>query len=122
MENHQISVYVPVTKNYSVNRISVRGGTYNGDSSGLAQWYYTNIDPTSNNIIIHIHGDFHTTFPNDPHLSVVYEHEGTQSQRYHMGINMYGYFEAQHLTGAIKKKKSKKKKSTKKKKKQKKSS
>ena len=54
MENHQISVYVPVTKNYSVNRISVRGGTYNGDSSGLAQWYYTNIDPTSNNIIIHI--------------------------------------------------------------------
>ena len=115
MENHQISVYVPVTKQYSVNRLRVRGGIYTGDSSGLAQWYYTELDPTSDNIIIHIHGGFHTTFPNREHLSVVYEHAGQLSQTYHMSINMLGYFDIQPLIGAVKKRKSKKKKSTKKK-------
>jgi len=114
MENHQVSVYVPVTKNYSVNRISVKGDKYKGDSSGLAWWFHTNIDPDTNNIVIHIHGNFHTTYPNKEHLAVSYENKGIQSQRYHMSLDMNGYFYAQPLAGAIKK--SKKKKTKKKKK------
>ena len=114
MENHQVSVYVPVTKNYSVNRISVKDDKYKGDCSGLAWWFYTNIDPDTNNIVIHIHGNFHTTYLNKEHLSVAYENKGILGQKYHMSLDMYGYFYAQPLTGMMKK--SKKKKSKKKKK------
>ena len=120
MENHQVNVYVPVTKNYSVSRISVKGDKYKGDCSGLAWWFYTNIDPNTDNIVIHIHGDFHITYLNREHLSVSYEDKGIQSQKYHMSLDMYGNFYAQPLTGMMKKskrKKSKRKKSTKKKKK-----
>ena len=114
MEKHQVSVYVPVTKNYSVNRISVKYDKYKGDCSGLAGWFYTNIDPNTDNIVIHIHGNFHTTYLNKEHLSVSYEDKGIQSQKYHMSLDMYGNFYAQPLTGMMKK--SKKKKSKKKKK------
>ena len=120
MENHQVSVYVPVTKNYSVNRISVKDDKYKGDCSGLAWWFYTNIDPDTNNIVIHIHGNFHTTYLNKEHLSVAYENKGILGQKYHMSLDMYGNFYAQPLTGIGMMKKSKKKKSTLKKKKKKK--
>ena len=119
MEKHQVSVYVPVTKNYSVIRYNMKGGKYNGDCSGLAWWFYTNIDPNTDDIVIHIHGDFHITYLNKEHLSVSYENKGIQSQKYHMSLDMYGNFYAQPLTGIGigMMKKSKKKKSTKKKKK-----
>ena len=53
MEEYQVNVYVPVTKDYKVNRLTIRNVKYTGDCSGLAYWYYTN-NPNSNNIIIHI--------------------------------------------------------------------
>ena len=54
MEEYQVNVYVPVIKDYKVNRLPVRNVKYTGDCSGLAYWYYTN-NPNSNNIIIHIY-------------------------------------------------------------------
>jgi len=32
------------------------------------------MDSSSDNIIIHVYGDYHQTYPNEPHLSVSYEY------------------------------------------------
>ena len=112
MEEYQVNVYVPVTKDYKVNRLTIRNVKYTGDCSGLAYWYYTN-NPNSNNIIIHIHGGFHQTYPNPEHITVEYEDNGMKTMKYHMSIGLDGFFYHQAL-GGVKKKKSKKKKSKKK--------
>ena len=63
MEEGSVNVYVPTTKYFKVNRLSFRGSKYMGDCSSLAYWYYMNINIYCNDLIIYIHGDFHTTYP-----------------------------------------------------------
>ena len=72
-------------------------------------------------LIIYIHGDFHTTYPNPKHITVEFESGGVRSQKYHMSLDINGMFYAQNLMGAKNKEGAKKKKKTKKKKKKKKS-
>ena len=103
MENHQVTVHIPIIKKYSVTRHKFRNSIYRGDCSGLAIWYYSHMDSSSDNIIIHVYGDYHQTYPNEPHLSVSYETDNHTSQRYHMSIDQYGYYYIQPLLSSIKK-------------------
>lgn len=121
MENGSVNVYVPTTKYFKVNRINFRGSKYTGDCSGLAYWYYMNINVHCNDLIIYIHGDFHTTYPNPKHITVEFESGSLRTQKYHMSLDINGMFYAQNLMGAQRKKDTKNKKKTKKKKKKKKS-
>jgi hypothetical protein len=109
MEEGSVNVYVPTTKYFKVNRIKFRGSKYTGDCSGLAYWYYMNVNVHCNDLIIHIQGDFHPTFPNPQHITVEFEDGGIRSHKYHMSLDINGMFYAQSLMGAKKKKKKKKK-------------
>lgn len=113
MENHQVTVHIPIIKKYSVTRHKFRNSIYRGDCSGLAIWYYSHMDASSDNIIIHVYGDYHQTYPNEPHLSVSYETDNHTSQRYHMSIDSYGYYYIQPLLSSIKKVRRKSRKSRK---------
>ena len=108
-------VFVP--KEYRVTLIEKFGAKYTDDCTGIAYWYYTTIDPHADDIRIKILGDFHQTFPNDAHLSVMFNDDVTV---YHLSFAVspdgVGYFYQQHLTGASKKTKKTKKKKKKKKK------
>ena len=117
MEKYSTFAYVPVEKKYSVQRNLFHGGKYEDNCDGLAQWYYTNMNPNTDNIKIYIFGDLHQTFPNPYHLSVEYEEEnGKRTERYHMTPDGYGNFMKQDFFRAgLKKKKKSKKKSKKKK-------
>ena len=119
MEDGSVNVYVPTTKHFKVNRINFRGSKYTGDCSGLAFWYYMNINVHCNDLIIYIYGDFHTTIPNPEHITVEFESGGFRTHKYHMSLDINGMFYAQNLMGAKNKEgvKKKKKKKTKKKKK-----
>ena len=86
------------------------GGIYEGNAFGLVGWYYHNLmvevstERPTQTLIIEIDGDFHTTYPNDPHLSVVFIYDGQRSRVYHMSINPRGNFYAQILPGRAGKK------------------
>ena len=116
MEDGSVNVYVPTTKYFKVNRINFRGSKYTGDCSGLAYWYYMNINVHCNDLIIYIHGDFHTTYPNPEHITVEFEEGGVRSQRYHMSLDINGMLQAQNLMSSIKKEDAKRKKGKKRKK------
>ncbi len=105
MEEGSINIYVPTTKYFKVDRLTIRGSKYTGDCINLAQWYYMNINVFCDDLIIYIHGDFHTTYPNPEHITVEFEDGGTRSQRYHMSTDPNGFFYNQNLMGAKKKKK-----------------
>ena len=113
MENHQVTVTVPVVKKYSVMRHKFRESIYRGDCRDIAIWYYSTVDSSPDNIIIHTYGDIHQTYPNRPHLSVSYEIDGHISPRYHMSIDPYGYYYAQPLFAGRKKRRKRKSKRTK---------
>ena len=115
MEDGYVNVYVPTTKHFKVNRINFRGSKYTGDCSGLAYWYYMNVNVHCNDLIIYIHGDFHVTYPNPQHITVEFESGGIRTQKYHMSVDINGMFYAQNLMGAKKKKRTKKKRVKKKK-------
>ena len=111
MEKHSTFAYVPVEKKYSVQRNKFHSKKYEGDCDGLAQWYYTNMNPNTDNIKIYIFGDLHQTFPNPYHLSVEYEEEnGIKTERYHMSSDGYGNFYKQEIMRAGKKKTKRRKK------------
>ena len=117
MEEYTRIFYLPVNKNYKVNRISTFGKTYNGDCEGLAQWYYANINQYSDNLIINIYGDFHQTFPNPYHLTVDYDNDGETTGKLHMSIDHNGYFSKLNISAGKNKRKKKKGKKNKSKKK-----
>ena len=104
MEHHQVTVTVPVVKKYSVLRHKFRDSIYRGDCRDIAMWYYSAMDSSPDNVIIHTYGDIHQTYPNRPHLSVSYEVDGHISPRYHMSIDPNGYYYAQPLFASKKKK------------------
>jgi len=127
MEQHQVNIL----KNYRVVRHPIKGAIYEGDCSGLAYWFYVNVDCTTGindeGVLIHVNGDFHETFgfdiygnKNPDHLTVIYEYAGHQSPRHHMSIDSrdgQSFFSQSLGQGGIKKKRTKKKKKKKKKKK-----
>ena len=117
-EYKQISVNVPVIKNYSVSRLKFRDQSiYKENADWLAHWFYTNMDAYTDNILIEITGDFHQTFPNPPHLSVRFKSNNSWSPMYHMSVDQNGFIYAQALPSTVnyrKKGKTKKGKSKKK--------
>ena len=117
-EYKQISVNVPVLKNYSISRLKFRDQSiYKENVDWLAHWFYTNMDAYTDNILIEITGDFHQTFPNPPHLSVRFKSNGYWSPMYHMSVDQNGFIYAQALPSINQSKKGKSKKSKSKKKK-----
>ena len=111
MEPASVIYNVPVVKEYNINRLPFRGTKYMGDCSGLAIWYYLNIDVNSTDLVIHITGNFHRTYPNDPHLTVEYESGGNKTSKYHMSARPDGFFYRQDMPmGQKKPRKSSKKK------------
>ena len=115
---NQISINVPVIKNYSVSRLKFRDQSiYKENADWLAHWFFTNIDMYADNILIEITGGFHQTFPNPPHLSVRFKSNGNWSSMYHMSVDQNGFIYAQALPmvynkkGRSKKGRSKKSKS-----------
>ena len=111
METHSIVAYIPSKKTYRVQRHKFRGKLYEGNCDGLAQWYYTHVNPTTDNLHIHVFGDVHQTFPNPYHLSVEYEEEtGAKTERYHMSSDGYGNFYKQALSSRANLKKTKRRK------------
>lgn len=102
-----------VQKTYKASMIRTKGRTYGeekGSIDGLAQWYYRYVNPQTEDLTIEIHGDFHTTYPNQEHLSVEYVADGRRSGKMHMSLNEYGHFFQQPFAGAKKKPKRKRRK------------
>jgi len=116
-ESYQISVSIPVIKQYSVKRTAFRDKSiYTDNVDWLANWFYNNINPYADNILIETIGEFHQTFPNPPHLSVKFKSDNLWSQVYHMSVDQNGFIYSQNLAshqpqGKSKKGKGKSKKS-----------
>ena len=109
-----LSITIPqcymVTKNYDVKITKFKGSIYEGDTNWIAEWFYTQYEPFADNIIFHIRGDFHETYPNPPHLSIKIEYPNKiVSTWLHMSVDEYGKGYIQNLPIAGKKNKSIKK-------------
>ena len=116
-----ISINVPqcyvVTKNYDIKITKYKGTEYKGETQWIAEWYYTVYEPFMDNVIFHIRGDFHETYPNPPHLSIKIEYpDNTLSNWLHLSIDKDGKGYIQNFNIAGKKNKSKKRKKRKKRK------
>lgn len=97
-----LSIEVPqcymVTKNYDVKISKYKGTIYQGDTYWIAEWFYTQYQPHANNVIFHIRGDFHTTYPNPPHLSIKIEYpNANESSWLHVSLDHYGKGYLQNL-------------------------
>ena len=113
MEEGKITILVPEEKTFKVNRINFRGSKYMGninDCSLLATWYYNNKNIYAKDLIMNIYGDYHTTFPNPPHLSIEFVDGTNNTGRLHMSWDGNQFYQ-QSLSFGAKKKKSKLKKS-----------
>jgi len=110
--NISIPVITNVNKTYTVERKRVNNTSYSGDISGIALWFYShNIEVDNINIIIY--GDFHSTYPNPPHLSVEITYSGYNTGKLHMSLDANGYWFPQPIYSAGKKLKAKKSKTRK---------
>ena len=112
MEEGKIVVLVPEEKIFKVNKVKVRGTKYMGninDCSLLASWYYNNVNIYAKNLIINIYGDYHTTFPNPPHLSIEFVDGRNNTGRLHMSWDGQKFYQ-QPLSVGRKIKRSKTKK------------
>ena len=90
-----LSITIPqcyaVTKNYDIKITKFKGSIYGGDTEWIAEWFYTQYQPFADNVIFHIRGDFHVTYPNPPHLSVKIEYpDGALSEWLHISVDEYG--------------------------------
>ena len=99
------SINVPqvylITKNYDVKITPFKGTKYGGDINWIAEWFYTMYDNLADNVIFHIRGDFHITYPNPPHLSVKIEYpNGYQTNILHLSRDQYGKGFLQELPNA----------------------
>ena len=106
-----LSINIPqcylVTKNYDVKITKFKGTIYSNDTEWIAEWFYTQYQPYTDNVTFHIRGDFHTTYPNPPHLSVEIEYpDKTLSGWLHLSMDEYGKGYVQNLDIAGNKKKS----------------
>ena len=112
MEEGKITILVPEEKTFKVDKKTVKGTKYRGninDCSLLATWYYNNINIYAKDLIINIYGDYHTTFPNPPHLTVEFVDGTNNTGRLHMSWNGNQFYQ-QVLPFGRKKKKPKTKK------------
>uniref|UniRef100_A0A6C0C6N2 Uncharacterized protein n=1 Tax=viral metagenome TaxID=1070528 RepID=A0A6C0C6N2_9ZZZZ len=118
METGQVTIMMPEVKTFRVRRVVVQDLSYTGDDvDRLALWYYLNINPDAENLIIFIHGDWHQTYPQPFHITVEYDNDGQRSRRYHMIKYPDGNFHPQDQPPGLGQKKNKYKKSKKLKKK-----
>lgn len=109
-----ISINVPqcyvVAKNYDIKITKYKGTEYKGDTQWIAEWYYTVYEPFMDNVIFHIRGDFHQTYPNPPHLSIKIEYpDNSFSSWLHLSIDEYGKGYVQNFNIAGKKSRKRKK-------------
>ena len=91
-----------ITKNYDVKITKFKGTEYKGNTEWIAEWYYTQYQPFADNVIFHIRGDFHETYPNPPHLSVKIEYpDGSVTGWLHLSIDEYsnGYLQNLPIAG-----------------------
>ena len=118
METGRVTIMMPQVKTFRVRRVVVQNQRYTGrDVDRLALWYYLNVNPNADNLIIFIHGNWHQTYPQPLHITVEYDNNGQRSRRYHMVKYPDGNFYPQTLPLGQKKKISKKSKKLKKNKK-----
>lgn len=99
-----------IAKNYDVKITKFKGTEYKGDTQWIAEWYYTQYQPFADNVIFHIRGDFHETYPNPPHLSIKIEYpDGNETGWLHVSLDTYGKGYLQNLPIAGNKRRSIKK-------------
>ena len=115
-----LSINIPqcylITKNYDIIITNFKGTIYQEDPQWIAEWFYTHYQPYANNVIFHIRGDFHTTYPNPPHLSIKIEYpNGDVSGWLHISMDEYGkgYLQDFKNAGYKKSKRSKRSKKSK---------
>jgi hypothetical protein len=62
-----------IKKSYHVNRINMKkfNSIYSGDAKWIAHWFYTQFDPEADNVTFDILGDFHETYMQPKHLSII---------------------------------------------------
>ena len=106
-----LSITIPqcymVTKNYDVKITKFKGSIYEGDTEWIPEWFYSHYDPYADNVIFHIRGDFHVTYPNPPHLSIKVEYpDGSITEWLHISVDEYGKGYIQNLGIAGEKKSS----------------
>lgn len=109
-----LSIEVPqcymITKNYDINITKFKGTIYEGDTNWIAEWFYTQYEPFADNVLFHIRGDFHETYPNPPHLSIKIEYDNKMETPWlHLSMDEYGKGYIQNLAIAGKKRQSIKK-------------
>ena len=114
-----LSITIPqcymISKNYDIKITKFKGSIYEGDTEWIVEWFYTQYQPFADNVIFHIRGDFHVTYPNPPHLSVKIEYpDGTVSEWLHLSIDEYGkgYIQDMAIAGQKKSRKPKKSRKT----------
>jgi hypothetical protein len=68
--NIDVPLCTNVSKTYSYEILNKFNSEYSGPIEWIPFWFYTQYDPNADNAHFVIHGDFHSTYPNEPHLSM----------------------------------------------------
>ena len=72
-----------VQKSYDIIRKQEKQDIYTGPVSPFIDYWFTN-NPSSNHVQIIIYGSWHSTFPNEPHLTVEFKTPRWSSGRRHI--------------------------------------
>lgn len=102
MVNVDKCIWISVPKSYTVHRHKTHGTRYMKSADWIAEAFYREYDENANNIAIHIYGDFHRTYPNEPHLRVEITHNRMHTGMLHFSINPqngFGYIQYMHTRG-----------------------
>ena len=90
------TMHQPIQKSYIIRRKMVKGDIYDDNAMWLVNWWFYH-NPWSSEVTISIHGSWHQTYPNPPHLSVEFISAGKSSGILHISINAAGNIYVQSL-------------------------
>ena len=96
--NIDVPLCTNVSKTYSYEILSKLNSEYSGPIEWIPFWFYTQYDPNADNAHFVIHGDFHSTYPNEPHLSInVINPNGQETGMLHVSLDTDGFGYLQQL-------------------------
>jgi hypothetical protein len=96
--NIDVPLCTNVSKTYSYEILNKFNSQYSGPIEWIPFWFYTQYDPNADNAHFVIHGDFHSTYPNEPHLSInVILSDGFETGMLHVSQDPNGFGYLQEL-------------------------
>ena len=96
--NIDVPLCTNVSKTYSYEILNKFNSEYSGPIEWIPFWFYTQYDPNADNAHFVIHGDFHSTYPNEPHLSMnIILPDGSETGMLHVSQDPNGFGYLQEL-------------------------